>query len=231
MKITLAKLSTKDLATLAERTINSSQQGNFTVVENHELLLKVKKEYELYQQVYTKLTHSGKGKSVAEADSKRDQLFSGIKNYLSGFKKLPNIKGYQEAMALLEILQKYGLSLDKLSYSAETAQLKKLLEEVEKTENADKIKALQLTESFAELKKAQTDFEALYAEQAEANADLKQLPSATSIRKSLEEALRNYFNLLTAMRSVEGWKNIYSDINEIVKAAKNSKVSTTKKTS
>lgn len=231
MKITLAKLSTKDLATLAERTINSSQQGNFTVVENHELLLKVKKEYELYQQVYTKLTHSGKGKSVAEADNKRDQLFSGIKNYLSGFKKLPNIKGYQEAMALLEILQKYGLSLDKLSYSAETAQLKKLLGEVEKTENADKIKALQLTESFAELKKAQTDFEALYAEQAEANADLKQLPSATSIRKSLEEALRNYFNLLTAMRSVEGWKNIYSDINEIVKAAKNSKVSTTKKTS
>ena len=34
MKITLQKLSTKDLATLAQRIINSSKNGNYTVVEN-----------------------------------------------------------------------------------------------------------------------------------------------------------------------------------------------------
>lgn len=37
MKITLTALSTKNLATLAQRIINSSQTGNYTIVENHPL--------------------------------------------------------------------------------------------------------------------------------------------------------------------------------------------------
>lgn len=223
MKITLQRLSTKDLATLAERTINSSQKDSYTVIADHELLQEVIREYGLYQQVYSKLTYSGKGQSVAEADAKRDQLFAGIKNYLAGFSKLPKIKGYQEAMDLYQIFKNYGLSLDKLSYSAETAQLNKLIADLDKTENASSLKNLGLAAYFSELKQAQADFEQLYAEQAEANADLHQLPSASAIRKDMEEALRNYFALLTAMKNVKGWEMIYADIHEIVKAASQSR--------
>jgi hypothetical protein len=100
--------------------------------------------------------------------------------------------------------------------------MKKLIEELEKPETLNKLSALNLETIFNQLKTAQADFEAIYAEQAEANADLRQLPSASAIRKNLEVALKNYLNLLTAMKSVENWKLIYADINEIVKAAKNS---------
>ena len=222
MKITLQKLNTKDLATLAQRIISSSKNGNYTVVENHELLLSIEEQYHIYDKVYAKLAFSGKGQTVAEADRTRDHLFSGIKKFLKGYEKLPSIDNYQIAMDVLSIFKTHGLDLDKLSYSAETAQMKKLIEELEKPETLTKLSTLNLETIFNQLKTAQTDFETIYAEQAEANADLRQLPSASAIRKNLEAALKNYLNLLTAMKNVENWKLIYADINEIVKAAKNS---------
>ena len=222
MKISLAKLSTKDLATLAERTINSSQTGNYTVIANHELLQEIKKEYTDYQKVYSKLTYSGKGQSVAEADATRDKIYSGIKTYLKGFNKLSGLPGHQDAIALYQIFKNYGLDLDRLSYSAETAQMNKLIEELDKPEILSKITELNLITIFNQLKTAQTDFEAIYSEQAEANAELRQLPSASTIRKNLESAIKNYLALLTAMKNVDNWKLIFADINEIVKAAKNS---------
>ena len=224
MKITLQKLSTKDLATLAQRIINSSKNGNYTVVENHELLLSIEEQYSIYDKVYAKLAFSGKGQTVAEADRTRDHLFSGMKKFLKGYEGLPSLDNYQIAMDVLSIFKTHGLDLDKLSYSAETAQMKKLIEELEKPETLNKLSALNLETIFNQLKTAQADFEAIYAEQAEANADLRQLPSASTIRKNLEVAIKNYLNLLTAMKNVENWKLIYADINEIVKAAKNSTI-------
>ena len=67
-------------------------------------------------------------------------------------------------------------------------------------------------------------FETLFAEQAEANADLRNMTSASAIRRNLEQTLRSYLNLITAMKEVPGWELLYADINELVKAASNSKV-------
>lgn len=86
MKITLTTLTTKNLATLAQRIINSSQTGNHTIVENHPLLLALISSYEKYDAVYAKLTYSGKGKEVATADKERDAAFSSLKAF---FKWLP----------------------------------------------------------------------------------------------------------------------------------------------
>ncbi|WP_165585019.1 hypothetical protein [Chryseobacterium taiwanense] len=50
------------------------------------------------------------------------------------------------------------------------------------------------------------------------------MTSATAIRKVLEKNLKSYFNLLTVMKEVPGWELLYSDTNELVKAAKNSEI-------
>ncbi len=222
MKINLQKLSTKNLATLAQRTINSSQAGNYTIVENHPLLLSLIASYQNYDTVYTKLTYSGKGKEVATADKERDVAFSNMKAFLNGYRKLTSVANYQDAEALYKVFQMFGLDLDRLSYSAETAQLKKLIEELEKPDNTLRIINLSLVAAFDDLKTKHTDFEILFAQQAEANADLRQISSASSSRKELEQVLRSYLNLITAMKDVPDWSNLYHDLNEIVKAARNS---------
>jgi hypothetical protein len=41
-------------------------------------------------------------------------------------------------------------------------------------------------------------------------------------RVNLEMAMNNYLNLVTAMNQMEGWFDLYFELNEVVKAAKNS---------
>ena len=225
MKITLTALSTKNLATLAQRIINSSQSGNYTIVENHPLLVALGASYEKYDAVYTKLTYSGKGKEVAAADKERDTAFSSLKAFLNGYRQLASAANHEDAEALYTVFRTFGLNIDTMSYSAETAQLKKLIEALETTENTERLATLGLTPAFEDLKTKQEAFETLFAEQAEANAELRDTASATSTRKELEQALRAYLTLLTAMKDVPDWTKLYFDLNEIVKAAKNSQLS------
>ncbi|MEG0917445.1 MAG: DUF6261 family protein [Myroides sp.] len=225
MKITLTSLSTKNLATLAQRIINSSQSGNYTIIEGHPLLMALATSYSTYDAVYTKLTYSGKGKEVAAADKERDAAYSSIKAFLNGYRKLPFAANHTDAEALYTIFKQFGLNLDTLSYSAQTAQLKKLIEELEKPENIQRIENLTITTAFNDLKTKHQAFETVFAEQAEANADLRTIASASSTRKELEQRLRSYFSLITAMKDMPEWSKLYYDLNEIVKAAKNSTLS------
>ena len=223
--INLSKLTTKNLATLAQRIINSSQSGNYTIIENHPLLVALSASYEKYDAVYTKLTYSGKGKDVAAADKERDAAFSSLKAFLNGYRQLASAANYEDAEALYTVFKTFGLDIDTMSYSAETAQMKKLIEALELPENTARIAHLSLESAVEDLKTKQEAFETLFAEQAEANAELRDTASASSIRKELEQALRAYLTLLTAMKDVPDWTKLYFDLNEIVKAARNSHLS------
>lgn len=70
------------------------------------------------------------------------------------------------------------------------------------------------------MKSKQNLFEDLFAEQAAANAGLRQMKSASVIRRDLEKILKSLLNLITAMKDIQDWKLFYADINELVKAAK-----------
>ena len=222
MKITLSKLSTKDLATLAQRTINTSDSGKYPVITAHPLLSDLKLRYHDYDLVYTKQIYSGKGGDVAEADQLRDDAFVTIKAFLNSYRKMTSLANYQSAEDLYQILKTFGVNLYKMSYSSQTAQMKKLIEELDKPENITKITTLSLTAAFTDMKTKQTAFETLFAEQATANADLRNIKSASGIRKDLEKSLKSFLNLITAMKDVTDWKLLYADTDELVKAAKNS---------
>lgn len=222
MKIALTKLSTKDLATLAQRIISNAQSGKYPVISNHPLIAALQNSYTEYDKVYTKQIYSGKGTDVAQADRERDIAYKDLKSFLNGYRKLSTLVNYHLAEDLYQVFKLFGLDLDRLSYSSQTAKMKKLIEELETAENAQKITLLSLNTAFAEMKAKHENFEMIFADQAEANADLRQMSSASAIRKDLEKNVKTYINLLTAMKSVAGWELIYSDTNELVKAAKNS---------
>lgn len=219
MKIALSNLSTKELAALAQRVITSSEYGQYTVVEDHELLLAIKKEYDNYDKVYNKLAYSGKGEEVAAADEARDQVFTNIKEFLQGYRKLKTMPNHADAEALYQVFKNVGLSINRFNYAEQTAQMKQLLQDLENPTNVAQITALNLSGVFDELHDTQSEFEMLYAQQAEANAALRTLPSASAIRKNLHNDLNNYFKLLSAMKNVPGWEMIYAEINELVKKA------------
>ncbi|MFN1215872.1 DUF6261 family protein [Chryseobacterium kwangjuense] len=224
MKISLTKLSTRDLATLAQRTISNAQSGKYPLISNHPLVASLKASYTEYDKVYAKQIYSGKGKDVAALDRERDIAYSSLKAFLNGYRKLPTATNYQLAVDLYEIFKTFGLDLDRLSYSSQTAQMKKLVETLEISDNRQKIANLSLDVAYEEMKAKQEAFEVLFAEQAKANGDLRQMSSASAIRRDLEKDLKSYINLVTAMKDVPEWELLYTDSNEVVKAAKNSSI-------
>lgn len=188
--------------------------------EPHPLLTEVEKHYADYDAVYTKQIYSGKGKSVAQADEDRDKVFTSFKNFLWGYRQIPTMPNANKAQALYDIIKSFGTNINRLSYAEQTAQLKKLIEELEKPENTAMLTALGLEDTFTALKEKQTYFEQIFAEQATANANLRKLSSASAIRKTLEKSLRAYFEFLSAMKDQPQWKALYLEINELVKAVR-----------
>lgn len=228
MEIALTKLSTKDLATLAQRTISNALSGKYPVIANHPLLADLQASYTEYDKVYTKQVYSGKGKDVAALDEERDVAYNSMKAFLNGYRKLSSAAHYQLAEDLYQVFKNFGLKLDRMSYSSQTAQMKKLIETLEAPENAQKITALSLDTALADMRTKYEAFEILFSEQAGINADLRQMQSASAIRKSLEKNLKSYIRLLTLMKGVSGWELFHNDVNELVKAAKNSTVTAAK---
>jgi len=228
MKIDLTHLSTKDLAALSQRTITVSDEPAFAVVKDNPLLGAVKTVYEEYDGVYTKKAYSGKGDLLVEADSDRDAPFGGFKSILIGHAKVNNSPYQQDAKDIYAIIEKYGINLDRYKWAEETAQLKKLIEELDKPENAAKIERMQLTYVVAQIKDAQTAFEKLFNDIAGENGELHNMESASSMRKALETTLHNYFSVVKAMSTQPGWTELYGKLDEMVKAANNSKPSAPK---
>ena len=222
MKISLVRLTTKNLATLALRVIEASKIGKTQLGQQRPMLMDLEEKYRAYDEVYTKQTFSGKGKSVAEADEARDKAFSNLKNFLWGYRQVSSVPNADQAGELYEVIKLFGTDIDRLSYSAQSAQMKKLIEELDKPENTIKINVLSLSAAFMELKTKHQHFEQLYTEQVEANADLRKMPSATAIRRDLEKSLKSYLDLISIMKTQPDWADFYQEVNELVKSARNS---------
>lgn len=228
MKIDLTRLSTKDLAALSQRTITVSDEPAFEVVKDHPLLNVVKTIYAAYDGVYTKGAYSGKGDLLIKADDDRDAPFGGLKSILVGHTKVSSSPFQQDAKDIYAIIRKYGIELDRYKWAEQTAQMKKMIEELDMPANAAKIERMHLTTVVSQIKDAQAAFEKLFNEVAEENAELHNTESASSMRKALETALRNYFSVVKAMSSQRGWSGLYAKLDEVLKAAASSKPATAK---
>ena len=166
MKMSFSQLTTKDLATLCQRVISISNEPAFAVLANNPLLTALTAEYAYYDNVYTKKTFSGKGKLLMKADGERDNFFTGIKSILYGHSRIDTSPYRQDAADIYALMGKYSFDLVKYKYAEETAQLKKLIEELEMPENMAKIQNMQLATMFNDLKNSQTNFEKIFNEAA-----------------------------------------------------------------
>jgi len=222
MKITLSRLSVTSLAWLASETINESESEKYSIAKDHPLLQNLKTEYARYFEVFDKRTFSGKGKLVAKANVRRNNAFIGLKFCIYGLTKVEESTLQQDAIALYKIFKYFGLDLNRENYMAKSASLSKLIETLSEPENLQRIERIHLTEIFGLMSAAQANFENLALEQIAANAQLRMMESATSLRGNLELALGNYFKLVTAMKEFDGWEALYGVLNEFVKSVRNS---------
>lgn len=217
--IAITRLVTKILGNLTFRTIRMSEQTANDEVINNSLLKKLKEVYAVYDEVVIKPLSSGLGNKVIEADRKRDNIFYALKNTIDGLARLDGTKG-DAARALQRLFDEAG-TITGVDYGSESEVIKKLLKLLASDTAKAHLTTLSLTDEAAMLEPAQNEFHAIFMEQSKINAALIQQGSATGLRREVEYALRSYYAYVWAMKDQPTYKTLYSELAELVKAAKN----------
>lgn len=229
LTLTYRDLSTKVLGNLADRTIELINQSAVDTAINNPLTAELKTRSEEYNAVVIKKTYSGMGMTIEEADLQRDNCDASLKRILAGLAGFKGTPQAEAAQRLLNIYEETG-SVSNKNYAEESVILDRRLAKLQESANSALITQLNLTSQFETLLAAQTEFNSLFLTQAETNSTLRQQRSATSIRQHLEDALRNLYGWINAQRNISPYNKLYTDVAEIIKAAKQSSRTQTKET-
>lgn len=215
LKKGFTRLTNEALANLASATMKLvSDTGNKTFTDN-ELFLAISTAYEPYNKVLNKATYSGLGTEIAEKDARRDNMYLGLKEIVTGMSRFGReVPKFADAEKLLSIFKKHG-NMNKKTYSQQSAALTRFCEEMGNTDNVAIVEALGLTEALARLKNMNTNFKASYLNQVTANADLRRKDTAVVVRKPLEDALKQFYTLAEAMKNTPSWQKLYADLSEL----------------
>ncbi|HBG41959.1 MAG TPA: hypothetical protein DDZ96_09505 [Porphyromonadaceae bacterium] len=218
--ISFSRLTTTGLGTLGRNTLEVSKKSTNATVQEAPLYLEVVNAHTGYERSVLKNIYSGLGPEVKSQDLVRDRLDAGFHDLLTGFAAFDDEKGLA-ARQLLEVWDDLG-AVSGLNYGDETEVLHKKIETFSSEENQALLTTVGLVPHYEALKKAQEDFDVQFLKQVDANSALRQQPSASTIRHQLEDALRDYYGMVSALRKQSGWSDLYHDLDEVLKAAKRS---------
>jgi len=216
LSIAFSKLSTKQLDFLGEQTISLSEKNANKEVISNLLFHQLKSKHAEYRGVVIRQTYSGLGEALKNDDIIRGKSHSGIVNIVNGFAAFSDTAKQAPALLLQKIITETGF-ISRLNYAEESVVLNKLIERFSDPAAVEAIAIIGIDEEVEKLTNIQKRFDAMYTEQLDINSDLRQQPTASSMRRELEDILRSYYSLVSAFKNVVPWKDIYSDLNELLK--------------
>lgn len=206
------------LDTIGSRFIEISKLNANKEIITFPLFLKLEEVYTPFHSLIKKQNFSGMGERIAELDLIRDNSYYALRSVIRGFARLKNAKG--DAAEELSLLFEQAGSIDGKTYAEEDSILDKLQSLMESDDAKVHITKLKVEEEVEQLFNDHRNFKDEYIKQNDANSELRQQSSASALRKDLEQALRNYYSFVFVMKEIQPWKDIYSDLTEIIKSTK-----------
>ena len=164
---------------------------------------------------------------LSPIDEKRDDLLRVIFHEVNAKELWPDAAISQAASVIAAELDKYGFEIINIGYTAESANINALLQDLKKPEVRAAIAKLRdLKYLIAKLEAAQEEFEAAYLQFVGINIEKGKLKSATKLRNVLRNQINN--ELIVYLNGMAMSKpDTYKDCAEVVAgviAANNSTV-------
>ncbi|MDO5523199.1 MAG: DUF6261 family protein [Bacteroidia bacterium] len=219
MKTNFGIYSTKGLDTIGRNVVYATLQNSQEAAKTNVLFLEVENELNIYSPLVLKASTTGLSKEENAAMQRVQKSYKRLKNMVDANAVFPDSEAGKAAAALQLIFKRVG-KLYRQKKGDMSASIENLLAELVKPEPATHIETLGLLPEAEALRAAKTAFDTIAAKRLDVKSELSQTQSASIARKKLEKALRNYLAFVTAMREVDGWQDLYSDLNEVMKAAR-----------
>ncbi len=219
MKTNLSIYSTKGLDTIGRNVVYATRQNAQEAAKTNVLFVNVESEMNAYSPLVLKAATTGMSKEENAAMELVQKNYKRLKKMVDGHAEFPDTDKGKAAVALQSVFKRAG-KLYRQKKGDLSASVENLLAELVKPELTAHIVALGIVPEAEALRAAKTAYDNVAGKRLDAKSDLRQTDSASIGRRKLEKALRNYLSFVTAMRGVEGWQDLYSDLNEIMKAAR-----------
>ncbi|WP_421919044.1 DUF6261 family protein [Marinifilum sp.] len=157
---------------------------------------------------------------MSEKDHVRDMAIRSLFKLVEGYTYLPIEEQKEAALVVYNVLDHYGLSIQNEDHSEESAELKSLLNDLNKADIVAAIAKLQgVADLVAALTVAQNDFLKVALEKAESDGAKKDLATASKIKraaiKKLNDNLVGYLNTM-AKTQPDSYKVIAQTIAELI---------------
>ena len=159
-------------------------------------------------------------KRIADEDTRRDNLYTALKNQVQMYLKFDFDKEMQEAAQLLwNIIKKYGIDVTE-NYSEESGKLQQMLQELDTNYQAElRLKKLGLESLVSQLKTANEAVRTLMSQRNDERT-YQQKAALTTARKEADEAYKDFVLMLNAAalmdESGQTYEELFSRINELI---------------
>ncbi len=194
--------------------------------ENNPEALKIKNQYDKLlagtqktEQAYLQTRGSELTKKITAEDETRDKLVTGIEQGAVFYTYHFDDEYAEAAQLLLQEIKKYGSSIARMNYQAETAALNDL---IDNAKNNDKLKAaitlLGLNPWFTKLEESNNKFNDLYIERIKENAQKPDL-NLKELRKETAEQYKELVKHAEAnalLNPSEQYENFIKQINNLI---------------
>lgn len=160
-------------------------------------------------------------KTLAELDSERDAIFTGLKQYALSFLNFPDEAKKKSAQRIEAIFESYGKDVTKRAYRDVTAIIRNLLSDFEKSENQSHVNALGITQWVAPLKEANEQFDVLHSNRTmeQSKKELGKTQEARDVMQGMFDKLGKAISAMAFVNGEEKYRNLANAINEEVKRA------------
>lgn len=219
MKANWRRLSTRSLGAAIKRMINVTNLNANAEAKQHPVFVRLTDAYAVFAPLVPKSAFSGMYKTVCQLGMEVYNYLQGIRKVAEGAAQFTDTEKGQAGAKIAALIKKggkiYRQTMGEADFSTTT-----IIEELNKPENAPYIETLGLASEVQTLTEAKARYEQQDMERVDIDSSLRQTDSATVARVEMENNLKDWLNLVTAMRKVEGWEDLYADLNEVVKSAK-----------
>ena len=209
----ISKASNESAAMISKRILEAVEQAGIQEALNG-------KAYQAHTEIslqFAKAAEKLKRKELSKPVNKyyadRSLLFSVMYQYVKGLCNAPDAEMAEAAQQVFKSLNMYGQYLGNLKVEVQSFRYNRIIDALKQPELAAALTKIQLTAKVAELDDNQRAYENQFVERSN---KIKSNVSATSLRKSLNEAIRLHIdelNWLARQTESEALRRLCFEVN------------------
>ncbi|MDR1005504.1 MAG: DUF6261 family protein [Bacteroidales bacterium] len=214
LKKNFTRLTNEALANLASQTMNAVTLKADPAISTNPVYTPIHAAYNQFFALLNKETYSGMGEQMSTEDKRRDEAYTHLKMVVDGLAFFTGFEIGRNAATLKPLFDREG-NMSEKTYAQQTAAMDRLMADLLLEANQTLLTEIGIWDLYDNVRRLNASFKGHYLTQVDANSALRQMGTATEKRKNLEEKLKDFYNLVDAMKTQPSWDDLYSDLEEL----------------